>query len=145
MTGGKLTTYRRMAQDAVDMITDRPCRTRSIALIGAQPGTPARPPGFFDADPFPMRYGAEAARVRELSTLFADPQAALEPIAPHTSASRVDVAHAILHEGALDTDDVLSRRLRLDSVDADIPAALSAIEEVFAVLTHEGLTPAGAF
>jgi hypothetical protein len=50
-----------------------------------------------------------------------------------------------LHEGALDTDDVLARRLRLDSVDADIPAARSAIEEVFAILTREGLTPAGAF
>tara|TARA_B100001094_G_scaffold77885_1_gene74212 strand:- start:952 stop:2007 length:1056 start_codon:yes stop_codon:yes gene_type:complete len=145
VTGGKLTTYRRMAEDAVDMITDRPCRTRSIALVGAEPGTPARSPGFFDADPFTMRYGAEATRVRELATLFADPQAALAPIASHTSASRVDVAHAILHEGALDTDDVLSRRLRLDSVDADIPAARSAVEEVFAILTREGLTPAGAF
>ena len=92
-----------------------------------------------------MRYGAEAARVRELSTLFADSQAALAPITPHKSASRVDVAHAILHEGALDTDDVLSRRLRLDSVDADVPAARSAIEDVFTILTREGLTPAGAF
>lgn len=145
VTGGKLTTYRRMAEDAVDMITDRPCRTRSIALVGAQPGTPDRSPGFFDADPFTMRYGAEAARVRGLSALFPDPPAALAPITPHTSASRVDVAHAILHEGALDTDDVLARRLRLDSVDADIPAARSAIEDVFAILTREGLTPAGAF
>ena len=125
-------------------VGDRPSAD-SIALVGAQPGTPDRSPGFFDADPFTMRYGAEAARVRELSTLFADSQAALAPITPHKSASRVDVAHAILHEGALDTDDVLSRRLRLDSVDADVPAARSAIEDVFTILTREGLTPAGAF
>ena len=34
--GGKLTTYRRMAQDAVDLVTDRPCRTARQA--GQQEG-----------------------------------------------------------------------------------------------------------
>ena len=31
IVGGKLTTYRRMAQDVVDRLTDRPCRTRAAA------------------------------------------------------------------------------------------------------------------
>ena len=35
VTGGKLTTYRRMAQDVVDLITDVPCRTSRIAVVGA--------------------------------------------------------------------------------------------------------------
>ena len=35
VTGGKLTTYRRMAQDAVDKISDVKCQTQRIALVGA--------------------------------------------------------------------------------------------------------------
>ena len=30
VTGGKLTTYRKMAEDAVDLISDRPCPTAGI-------------------------------------------------------------------------------------------------------------------
>ncbi len=141
VTGGKLTTYRRMAQDAVDMITDVPSRTKSIALVGAAPDLPVRPPGFFAADPWVMRYGAEADRVRALAELFPDPAWALQPVAEHTSAARVDIAHALLHEGARGADDVIERRLRLDAVDADTPSARTAVEEVIDVLAS---TVAGA-
>lgn len=144
ITGGKLTTYRRMAQDAVDLISDRPCLTTSLALIGASEDLPKRSPGFFDDDPLVMRYGAEAERVRSLAALLPDPASALTPVAEHTSASRVDVVHSILHEGALDADDVLSRRLRLDSVDADVQPARTAIEEVFDALDRSGLAHASA-
>lgn len=143
VTGGKLTTYRRMAQDAVDLITDRPCRSRSIALVGASPELPPRSPGFFDDDPLVMRYGAEADRVRALAELLPDPESALAPLAEHTSAARVDIVHSILHEGALDADDILSRRLRLDSVDADVQPARTAIEEVIDTLARSGVAPAG--
>jgi glycerol-3-phosphate dehydrogenase len=39
VVGGKLTTYRQMAEDAVDALglTDRPCRTRTLPLLGAAP------------------------------------------------------------------------------------------------------------
>jgi Glycerol-3-phosphate dehydrogenase len=144
ITGGKLTTYRRMAQDAVNMITDTPCVTTEVALLGAAPDLPRRSPGFFAADPLEMRYGAEAERVRSLAALLPDPASALTPVAEHTSASRVDVVHSILHEGALDADDVLSRRLRLDSVDADVQPARTAIEEVFDTLDRSGLAHASA-
>ena len=43
VVGGKLTTYRAMAQDAVDRITDRPCRTHRLPLVGAA-AAPAQPP-----------------------------------------------------------------------------------------------------
>ncbi len=144
ITGGKLTTYRRMAQDAVNMITDAPCTTTSIALVGAAPDLPHRAPGFFAKDPLEMRYGAEAARVRGLASMFTDPAAALLPVAEHTSVARVDIAHAVLHEGARDADDIIERRLRLDAVDADRPAARAAVEEVLDVLRHAGAVPAGA-
>ena len=145
ITGGKLTTYRRMAQDAVDLITDRPCRTTSIALLGADPDLEPRAPGFFDPDPWVMRYGAEADRVRALAPLLPAPSSAPNPVADYTSVARVDIAHAFLHEGAVHADDVISRRLRLDSVDADIPAARAAVEEVMDALASAGRLPAGAF
>lgn len=139
ITGGKLTTYRRMAQDAVDLITDAPCRTKQIALVGAAPGTSPRSPGFFDPDPLVMRYGAEADRVRALASALPDPAIALDPVAAHTSISRVDIAHAFLHEGAKDDHDVIERRLRLDAVDADLPAARAAVQEVAAALSGAGV------
>lgn len=134
VTGGKLTTYRRMAQDAVDLITDTPCRTTKIALIGAAPGISPRPPGFFATDPWIRRYGCEATRVRALADLLPDPASALDPVTPHTTIARVDIAHALLHEGARDADDVIARRLRLDSVDADLPDARTAVDEVIDAL-----------
>lgn len=140
ITGGKLTTYRRMAADAVDRVSDEPCRTTRIALVGASPRASRRSPGFFDPDPLVMRYGAEAERVRSLATVLPDPDTALEPIAPHTSVARVDIAHALLHEGAKDIDDVMSRRLRLDDVDADVHVARTVVAETMNALaeTHAG-------
>jgi glycerol-3-phosphate dehydrogenase len=139
VTGGKLTTYRRMAQDAVDLITDAPCQTTRLAIVGAAPGTPPRSPGFFDRDPLVMRYGAEADRVRALASVLPDSTTALDPVAAHTSISRVDIAHAFLHEGARDDLDVIERRLRLDSVDAELPEARAAVHEVAAALTVAGV------
>ena len=141
ITGGKLTTYRRMAADAVDLISGEPCRTTRIALVGAGPGAPKRSPGFFDPDPLVMRYGAEAERVRSLAAVLPDPDNALLPITSHSSVARVDVAHALLHEGAKDVDDVMYRRLRLDDVDDDVPAARAAVAEVLDALAG---TPASA-
>lgn len=134
ITGGKLTTYRRMAQDAVDLITDSGCLTRSIALVGADPQLPARSAGFFADDPLVMRYGAEAQRVRDLAALLPDPDRAMDPVAAHSNVTRVEIAHAYLHEGARDADDIIERRLRLDAVHADLPAARSAVDEVLAAL-----------
>lgn len=145
ITGGKLTTYRRMAQDAVDLITSNPCRTTSIALVGSSPELPARTPGFFATDPLVMRYGAEAERIRALVHLFPESKRALEPLSKHTSVALVDIAHAFLHEGARDPGDVISRRLRLDSIDADVPAASAAVEYVFELLDREDLLFSHAF
>ena len=147
VTGGKLTTYRRMAHDAVDEVTDFPCRTTRIALVGASANPPRRSPGFFAADPLVMRYGAEAERVRALAAWFPDSESALTPIARYTSVARVDIAHAIVHEGAKDAADVIERRLRLDAVDADLPAVRGVVDEVFDALPAARLradTPAGA-
>lgn len=107
IVGGKLTTYRRMAEDAVDLLTDRPCQTRRLPLMGAQPWTPG-------ADRLIMRFGAEAAHVAALAD--ADPSL-LEPIGD-TPVLGVELVWAIAAEGAVTAADVLDRRLRLDLVPA---------------------------
>ncbi|MEU4738897.1 glycerol-3-phosphate dehydrogenase/oxidase [Actinosynnema sp. NPDC023658] len=99
VVGGKLTTYRRMAADAVDAtgLTAVRCRTASLPLVGA--GRAAGPPDLV------ARYGTEAPRVAEVG----------------------EVAWAVRHEGALTADDVLDRRTRIGLVPADRAAAEPAV------------------
>ncbi|MBS1905163.1 MAG: glycerol-3-phosphate dehydrogenase/oxidase [Actinobacteria bacterium] len=113
--GGKLTTYRRMAQDAVDRavaladLPAVPCRTATLPLVGAL-ASPCRPASVLD-----WRYGAEAelllARAR-----CADPT---DPIADGVDITRAEVEFAVRAEGALTADDVLDRRTRIGLVQDD--------------------------
>ena len=117
IVGGKLTTYRRMAQDTVDRVVARhgggPCRTEGIPLVGATPGAAAavRPPARLV-----RRYGGEAAAVAALAG--GDPSL-LEPLFAGTPVLGVELVFGVLHEGALDVDDLLDRRVRLGLVPAE--------------------------
>ena len=124
MTGGKLTTYRRMAQDAVDAlgIADAPCRTGSLPLVGARPQPPGRLPRRLRE-----RFGSEAGRVAG----YADEDASLlDPVAPGVPALGVEVVHAVRCEGALDATDVLERRTRIAVVPADADRARDRVAEI---------------
>jgi len=134
IVGGKLTTYRRMAQDAVDAVlegrgmTAGPCRTARLPLVGAGPDqelarlvAPAH---------LVRRYGAEAPDVMALTV--EDP-ALTEPVAPGSATIGAELAWAVRHEGALDEGDLLDRRTRVGLVAADREAALPAARRV---LTH---------
>jgi glycerol-3-phosphate dehydrogenase len=122
VVGGKLTTYRRMAQDAVDRVAARPdvaagpCVTARLALVGAGARRAAGVPARLD-----RRYGAEAAAVAALAV--GDPTL-LEPLAPDVPACAAELRFAVEHEGALTEADVLDRRLRLGLVPAWRAAAL---------------------
>lgn len=123
IVGGKLTTYRRMAQDAVDRAvkllgSDAACRTQTLPLVGAtsRPGV--------GAPRLSRRFGAEAAEVA-----VAGPA---EPIATGVPALRSEVAWAVRAEGAVTAEDVLDRRLRLDLVPAWREAAQPYVQEVLA-------------
>ena len=137
ITGGKLTTYRRMARDVVDRIVERdgrraPCRTADIPLGGTRPVEqvraevlPAAATLGLDArvaDGLVRQVGDRAHEV--LSLVAADPALGqvLSPSAPHIAA---EVVHAARAEGAVTLDDVLSRRMRLSlrAKDAGLPAA----------------------
>ena len=124
LLGGKLTTYRRMAQDVVDVVApDRVCRTRDLPLVGAvgpvTPGVPAR---------LVRRYGSEAGDVAALADV--DPRL-LEPVAAGVPVLGVELVWGVLAEGALTPEDLLERRTRLSLVDAWGLAARPAAEAAF--------------
>jgi glycerol-3-phosphate dehydrogenase len=131
IVGGKLTTYRRMARDAVDAAVAHaglragPSRTARIPLVGAAPraalaSVPA-PRRLVD------RYGTEAPVV--LAMAGGDPEL-LAPVAPGTPVTGAELLFGLRHEGALDLDDLLDRRTRIGLVPADRAAALSRAAEL---------------
>jgi glycerol-3-phosphate dehydrogenase len=131
VVGGKLTTYRRMAQDAVNAavegrgLTAGPCRTARLPLVGAAPelGRLTAPTRLV------RRYGAEAPAVMALTA--ADPSLA-EPVAPGSATIGAELVWAVLHEGALDESDLLDRRTRVGLVAADRQAALPTARRALA-------------
>jgi glycerol-3-phosphate dehydrogenase len=121
IVGGKLTTYRRMAQDAVDRVVQRignggACRTTGLPLVGAagvrDPAVPER---------LRRRFGGEAAAVAACGPG--------EPVADGVPALKCEVGWAVAAEGALTADDV-DRRLRFDVVPAWRDAARAYVDEV---------------
>jgi len=107
VAGGKYTTYRVMASDAVDAIApylgvELPeSRTEAVTLIGVAPP---------EDDRLHSRYGALAGQVRSLASSEATWGMPVVRDAPYLMA---ELAYAVTHEGALHLDDVLTRRTRL--------------------------------
>jgi glycerol-3-phosphate dehydrogenase len=123
VVGGKLTTYRKMAQDAVDAVAlpAGPCRTREIPLAGASKSivdAPAR---------LVAKYGTEAPTVAALGEV--DPELA-RPVAPGLEVTAAEVVWAVRHEGALDAEDVLHRRTRIGLVPTDLAAARDTVTDL---------------
>jgi glycerol-3-phosphate dehydrogenase len=129
--GGKLTTYRRMAQDAVDRavtlarLTAAPCRTTTLPLVGAPARPDSRPASGLLAS-LVARHGGLARDVLDRATV-PDP---LAPIADGLDVTRAEVEYAVTAEGALDVDDVLHRRTRIGLVPADADRARPAVEQI---------------
>jgi len=120
VTGGKLTTYRRMSADAVDQIVKLigrggNSRTKKLALHGADG---------WDAPDIPEnlgeRYGADGRAVAELER--SDPALA-RPLIENLPYSRAEVVYAARAEMARTVDDVLSRRTRARLLARDASAA----------------------
>jgi glycerol-3-phosphate dehydrogenase len=116
IVGGKFTTYRRMASDAVDAtgLTTISSRTKEIPLVGAA----ARPALGRIAAPARLiaKYGTEAAEV-----------AKLDPTPLHPNLTAGEVTWALEHEGALDVADILERRSRIGLVPAEAEAVAERI------------------
>jgi glycerol-3-phosphate dehydrogenase len=135
VTGGKLTTYREMAEDTVDEVVSglaeaprraKRCRTRRLRLLGgdgAAAGTSAH---------LADRYGSEARVLQAL--VDADPSLG-EPLVPGLPYLRAEAVYAARHEMARTVDDVLARRTRARLQARD--ASLAAAADVAALLAGE--------
>jgi glycerol-3-phosphate dehydrogenase len=133
ITGGKLTTWRRMAKLAVDRVVERegreaPCRTHEIPL-----GQTASPEDLEGPDAIgeetrallAHRYGHAA---RDVLALAADDERLAQPISPSLPDLMAEVVIAVRKEQALTVTDVLMRRTRLALLDAPRLAAPDAVE-----------------
>ncbi|MFA6546295.1 MAG: FAD-dependent oxidoreductase [Limisphaerales bacterium] len=118
ITGGKWTTYRKMAADAVDKALEvaglprKPCVTENLAL--ADPG----------------QHNGPAA-----SLTFGDMALASRLIHPNLPVTASDVLRAVRHEMARTVEDVLARRSR--SLLLDARAAMESAPAVAALLARE--------
>ena len=132
VVGGKLTTYRRMAEDAVDEavrtagLPAGPCRTTDLALVGAAPRRElarVRAP-----ERLVRRYGTEAPQVVADAALRTgeDPRRLLVPLGPQVPVTRAELLWGVTHEGALDVADLLDRRTRIGLVEPDRETAEDA-------------------
>ncbi|MGN9809352.1 glycerol-3-phosphate dehydrogenase/oxidase [Micromonospora sp. BQ11] len=132
VVGGKLTTYRRMAQDAVDTavrarrLAAGPCRTRRLPLPGA--ASRARLARVPAPRRLVQRYGTEAVDV-----LAQAPADLRRPIGPDIPVTGAELLWAARHELALTVDDLLDRRTRVGLVAAHREAALPVAREVLAL------------
>jgi len=144
ITGGKWTTYRRMAEEAVNRVEPlaglrpRPCVTRTLRIHGSPPpgrswGSP--PPGETVPDPAddPLTvYGDDAEAIRELTRAEAS---LASPIHDSLPTIRAQIVWAVREEMARTVDDVLSRRTRDLVVDAR--AAIEAAPLVASIMAGE--------
>jgi glycerol-3-phosphate dehydrogenase len=136
VTGGKLTTYREMAEDAIDQVVDRlemraRCRTRNLPLLGADEYRDLAQPGTRDAH-LAQRYGDLAVEIEAL--IFGDASLA-DALVPGLPYTRAEAVYAARHEMACTLDDVLTRRTRSRLIDR--AASLQAAPAVAALLAHE--------
>ncbi|WP_027861074.1 glycerol-3-phosphate dehydrogenase/oxidase [Marmoricola sp. URHB0036] len=140
VVGGKLTAYRRMAQDAVDRavteagLTAGSCRTASLPLLGA--GSPTELAALDAPARLVRRFGTEApavlANAVEVTGL---PEAELlAPIAPGLHATLAELVFGVTHEGAATVEDLLDRRTRIGLVPADRELAVPAAEKVLGLV-----------
>ncbi|MER8185085.1 glycerol-3-phosphate dehydrogenase/oxidase [Kitasatospora sp. NPDC094015] len=139
VVGGKLTTYRAMAEDTVDFVLRErggaasACRTARLPLVGA-PTHPDSRPATAGALPEPLvaRHGGAARAVLDAARL----PRPLEQIVEGIDVTRAEIEYALTHEGALDAEDVLHRRTRIGLVPADAERARPAVQEIVDALAE---------
>ena len=133
ITGGKLTTWRRMAKMAVDRVVERegreaPCRTHEIPLgLSATEEDLGSSATISDATRALLahRYGHAA---RDVLALAAEDERLAQPISPDLPDLMAEVVIAVRKEQALTVADVFMRRTRLAILDAPRLCAPDAIE-----------------
>jgi glycerol-3-phosphate dehydrogenase len=130
IAGGKWTTYRTMARDAVDIaariagLTPAPSRTFDLPLHGARANAPA-------GDALRV-YGSDAPHMQSLIAADASLTERLDARLPYTGAN---VVYGVRTEMARTVEDVLARRTRALFLDAD--AARASAPRVASLMAAE--------
>ncbi len=146
ITGGKLTTYRQMAVDAIDAAAHLlgghkmpKSRTRHLALHGSERHDQVRDAGPGDApvtqatvDHLVGRYGSDTEIL--LAMVTSDPELG-EPLVAGLPYLRAEAVFAARYEMARSVDDVLSRRTRARLLARD--ASLDAAGDVARLIAGE--------
>lgn len=135
VAGGKWTTWREMAQDAVDKLTDVKCTTRDVGLIGAEgyhKNLPVRlvqryAIGIETAKHLSKAYGGKAYDVCNLNQ-----PALISTGFPYIEA---EVIYACRVEYAQTVEDIVTRRTRIAYLNKD--AALSSIDKIADIMQSE--------
>ncbi|MDR2147344.1 MAG: glycerol-3-phosphate dehydrogenase/oxidase [Tannerella sp.] len=130
ITGGKWTTYREMAEDAVNMavrnakLSCKPCNTKHLKQHGYLEDA--------DRNGWDYVYGSDVEYIRRLIREDASHAEKLHGEYPFTKAH---VIWAVREEMAITIEDVLARRVRLLFLDAR--AAMEAAPKVAAIMAAE--------
>jgi len=131
VVGGKLTTYRAMAEEAVDRVekalgVDLPrCSTHRRPLVPGVPLDPAELGNLGERNNQSMQIMADLASrhgpfARELMARIDRDRALGERLIPDLPYLWVEVDHAIAAEGCVHLEDILRRRLPLALTDAEL-------------------------
>jgi glycerol-3-phosphate dehydrogenase len=129
ITGGKWTTYRRMAEETVDLaikhaaLPPGPCVTKDLKIHGC---TIASDNSYLNT------YGADRAHIETLQKQDPLLKEKLHPDFPYTVA---EVVWSARNEMVETVEDVLSRRLRILFIDANAAIEMSA--KVASILAKE--------
>ncbi len=122
VAGGKYTTYRVMACDAIDAAAgylDRPIPksvTHTIPLVGAdgfRDRQRATPPFGLDEHAYSRLVGRYGSLVDDVLALIGSDDSMAEPVVEDARYMRAEMVYAATHEGALHLDDFLTRRTRM--------------------------------
>lgn len=130
ITGGKWTTYRRMAEDTIDkaiglgLLEKRECVTKNFRIHGYQTNP--------DLNNHLYIYGSDITAIK---TLMESDAAMAEKLHPKYDYTVAEVIWAIREEMALTVEDVLARRVRLLFLDAKI--AVEVAPKVAQVMAKE--------
>ncbi len=130
ITGGKWTTYRKMAEDTVNKawmvggLPEKKCVTKNMPIHGYVKNIKFDSPGYF--------YGADRAAIHEMIQSRPDLGERLHPDYEHT---RAQVVWAVRHEMARTVEDFLSRRIRMLLLDARV--SITMAKEVAEIMARE--------
>ncbi len=130
ITGGKWTTYRKMAEDTVNKawlvggLPERKCVTRNMPVHGYVKNVHFDTPGYY--------YGSDRVHISDM--IQKDPSLG-EVLYPGYEYTRAQVVWAVQHEMARTVEDFLARRIRMLLLDARI--SMEMAPEVADIMARE--------